>query len=100
MLRDFPHLLLLSGDVSLNPEPVQKSSSKNSTICESLNKKGLHSADVNLNSLLSKRDEIRYIANKTKAAIIGIKEPKLYYTLPASELSLPGEDGFNSRKIF
>ena len=37
-----------------------------------------------------KKDEIRCIANKTKAAIIGITESKLDHTVPDSEVNFPG----------
>ena len=38
------------------------------------------------------KDEITCIANKTKAAVIGIKESKLDHTVPDSEVNLPGYD--------
>ena len=38
----YKFLLLLSGDVSLNPGPIQRSPDISSTIWESLNKKGLY----------------------------------------------------------
>ena len=85
-------LLLLSGDVSLNPRPIQISPDVSSTIREPLNKKGLHFLYININSLLLKKDEIRCISNKIKAAIIGITESKLNDTVPDSEVNLPGYD--------
>ena len=78
----YKFLLLLSGDVTLNPGPIQRSPDISSTIREPLNKKGLHFLHININSLLSKKDEIRCIANKIKAAIIGITESKLDHTVP------------------
>ena len=39
-----------------------------------------------------KKDEIKCIANKTKAAIIGITESKLDHTVPDSEVNFPGYD--------
>ena len=42
-----------------------------------------------MNSLLLKADEIRCIANKTKAAIIGITESKPDHTLPDLEVNFP-----------
>ena len=88
----YKFLLLLSGDISLNLGPVQSSPDISSTIWETLNKKGLHFLHININSLLSKKDEIRFIANKTKAAIIGITESKLDHTVPDSEVNFPGYD--------
>ena len=83
---------MVSEDASLNPGPIQRSLDINPTIWEPLNKKGLHFLHVNINILLSKKDEIRCIANKTKAAIIGITESKFDHTVPDSEGSLPGYD--------
>ena len=85
-------LLLLLRNVSLNPGPIQRSPDINSTIWEPLNKKGSHFLHININSLLSKKDEIRCIANKTKAAKIGITKSKLYHTVPDSEVNLQGYD--------
>ena len=82
--------LLLSRNVSLNPEVIQRSSDINSTKWEPLNKKGLHFLHININSLLSKTDEIRSVTNKTKATIIGITESKLDHAVPDSEVNLPG----------
>ena len=88
----YKFLLLLSGDVSLNPGSVQRSPDICPNIWEPLNKKGLHFLHISINSLLSKKDEIRCIANKTKAAIIGITESKLDHTVPDSEVNFPGYD--------
>ena len=85
-------LLLLSGYVILNPGLIQRSPYINSTIWEPLNRKGLHFLHININSFLSKKVEIRCIANKTKAAIIGIAESKLDHTITNSEVNLPGYD--------
>ena len=85
-------LLLLSGDVSLNPGLIQSSPDVSSTIREPLNKKGVHSLDININSLHSKTDGIRFIANKSEAAIIGITESNLDYTIPNSEINFPVYD--------
>ena len=84
----YQFLLLLSGDVSLNPGPVQISLAVNINICEPLNKKGLHFLHININSLLSKIDELKRIVNKTKAAIIGITESKLDHTVQNKNLTI------------
>ena len=39
--------------------------------------RGLHLIHLNINSLLPKIDKLRYIAKRTKAAVIGILESKL-----------------------
>ena len=88
----YQFLLLLSGDVSVNPGPVQISPAVNVNIWEPLNKKGLHSLHININSLLPKIDELKCIANKTKASIIGITESKLDHTVPDLEVNLSGYD--------
>ena len=59
-------------------------------IWKPLNKKGLHFLHININSLLPKMDELKYITNKTKAIIIGITELKLDHTVPDFEVNLPG----------
>ena len=84
--------MLLSGDVSLNPEPIQISPAVNINIWEPLKKKGLHFLHININSLLPKIDELKCIADKTKAAIIEIAESKLDDTVPDLEVNLPGYD--------
>ena len=84
--------LLLSGDVSLNPGPVQISPPVNVNIWEPFNRKGLHFLHININSLLPKIDELKCIANKTKAATIGITESKLDHTVPDLEFNFPGYD--------
>ena len=43
---------------------------------------------MNVNSLLPKIDEIRYIAARTNAAVIGISESKLDETILQSEIQI------------
>ena len=86
----YQFLLLLSGDGSLNPEPDQISLAVNTNIWEPLKKKGLHFLHINRNSLLPKINELKCIASKTKAAIIGIIESKLGHTVSDLEVNLPG----------
>ena len=88
----YQFLLLLSGDISLNPGPVQISLAVTVNIWEWLNKKGLHFLHININSLLPKIDELKCIANKTKATIIGIAESKLDHTVPDLKVNLSGYD--------
>ena len=82
--------MLLSGDVSPNPGPVQRSPDISSTIWEPLNKKCLHFLHININRLLLKKDEIKCIANKSKVAITGITESKLDHTVPDLEVNFLG----------
>ena len=53
-------------------------------------KRGMHFIHININSLLLKIDELRYIANRTNASIIGISETKLDETILSSELEFAG----------
>ena len=64
----------------------------NTNICKPLNQKGLHFLHININSLLPKVDDLKCIAKKTKAAIMGITESKLDYTVPDLEVNLPVYD--------
>ena len=86
----YQFLLLVLGDLSRNPEPVQLSPAVNVNIWEPLNKKGLHFLQISKNSLLPKIDKLKCITNKTKAAIIGIAESKLNYTVFDLEVNLSG----------
>ena len=54
--------------------------------------KGLHFLHINVNSRLPKIDEVKLIANKSNAAILGISETKLDETVMDSELSIEGYD--------
>ena len=64
-------LILLSGNVSLNPGPSQMQL-KDDKIWKALITQGLHFGHLNVNSLLSKIDEIRDISNHIKPAMLGI----------------------------
>ena len=88
----YQFVLLLSGDVSLNPGPLQISPTVNFNIWEPLNKKGLHFLHINISSLLPKIDELKCIASKTKATIIGMTESKLDHTVADLKVNLPGYD--------
>ena len=46
----------------------------------------MHFIHININSLVLKIDELRYIANITNSSIIGISETKLLETILPSEL--------------
>ena len=52
----------------------------------------MHFIHININSLLPKIDEVRYIANITNASIIGISETKLDKTIWSSELEIDDYD--------
>ena len=109
----FRYILLLSGDISLNPGsftdifPFSNSSFSGSesrfhlgSNDENLDtekwtnfkKKGLHFIHININSLLPKIDEIRHMTKITNAAIVGIGETKLDESILSSEIDIEGYD--------
>ena len=55
-------------------------------------KRGLHFLYLNINSLLPKIDELRLIAKKSNAAIIGITESKLDKTILDNEVKIEGNE--------
>ena len=81
-------LLLLFGDKSLNPGPTAKSVS--SPFGNLLKIRVFIFLHLNINSTLSKLDELKTIAGKTKAAIIGITESKVENSISDSEVEIPG----------
>ena len=66
-----------SGDISLNPGPVYNNQSLYSNEWNVYRSKGIHLIHLNIKSLLPKIDEIRHIAERTKAAVTGMTESKL-----------------------
>ena len=91
-------LLLLSGDISLNPGPVYNNQSLHSNERNVFRSKGIHLIHLNVNSLLPKIDEIRYIAERTKAAVIGITESKVDESIFQSEIQIDNYDLFQCDK--
>ena len=55
---------------------------------KAFNKRGLHLIHLNINSLLSKIDELREIARKTTATVIGITESKLDGSVLDEEINI------------
>ena len=53
-------------------------------------KRGLHFIHLNINSLLSKIDELREIAKVSRAAVIGITESKLDDSVMDGEINIEG----------
>ena len=80
----FRLILLLSGDMNLNPGPTQISET-----WSVFKKRGLHFVHLNINSLSSKIEELRQIAKNTNSAVIGLSETKLDKTIFDSEVSIP-----------
>ena len=52
----------------------------------------MHFIHLNINSLLPKIDEIRYVAKLTNATVIGLSETKLDNTVLSSKLEIEGYD--------
>ena len=81
-----PLLLLLSGDISLNPGHFSNPQLFKQEEWQAFSNRGLHLIHLNINSLLPKIDELRDIAKRTKAAVIGISESKLDSTVLDPEI--------------
>ena len=79
-------LFLLSGDISLNPGPFSNPQLFKEEEWRAFSNRGLHLIHLNINSLLPKIDELRDIAKRTKAAVIGISESKLDSTVLDPEI--------------
>ena len=80
----FRLILLLSGDINLNPGPTQIP--KTWSVFRG---RGLHFVHLNINSLPSKIEELRQIAKDTNSAVIGLSETKLDKTIFDSEIYIP-----------
>ena len=80
----FRLILLLSGDINLNPGPTQISKT-----WSVFKKRGLHFVHLNINSLPSKIEENRQIAKDANSTVIGLSETKLDKTIFDSETSTP-----------
>ena len=85
-------LLILSGDISLNPRPVHNNQSLHSNEWNIFRSKGIHLIQLNVNSLLPKIDEICYTAEHTKSTVIGITESKLHKSIFQLEIEIDNYD--------
>ena len=82
-------ILLLSSDISLIPGP----SRTNHQLTENLKvfkNRRLHFIHFNINSLLSKIDELREIVKTSNATVVGITESKLDDSINNCELCIEG----------
>ena len=114
----FKFILLMSGVISLNPGPTVPK--RNDILWELVpfhicsfstermddkldylsvvsndtwnifQNRGMHFIHLNINSILLKIDEIRYIANLTNATVIGLRKTKFDNTVLSSELEIEG----------
>ena len=57
---------------------------------KTFNKRGLHLIHLNINSVLSKIDELCETAKKTRTTVIGLTETKLYATILDGEINIDG----------
>ena len=85
-------LLLLSGDITLNPGSFHNLQPLDHDEWNIFKKRGLHLFHLNINSLLPKINELRHIARLTNAAVIGISESKLDDSVPTSEIQIDEND--------
>ena len=88
-LNSFFHLLILiSGDISLNPGPNHQHKLQRLNKWNIFKSKCLHFIHLNINSLLPKIEELRIIAKSTNATIISISESKLDESVLESEIQI------------
>ena len=81
-------LLLLSGDISLNPGPFHNLQSLDQNQWNIFRHSRPHFLHLNINSLLPKINEFRHIARLTNAAVIEISESKLDDFVPTSKIQI------------
>ena len=82
-------ILLLPSDISLNPGPNRT----NHQLTENLKvfkNRGLHFIHLNINSLLSKIDELREIVKASNVTVLGITESKLDDSTNKCEIYIVG----------
>ena len=81
-------LLLLSGDISLSPGPVHQGTLQCSNEWNVFKNRGLYFVHLNINSLLPKIEELRFIVKSSIAAFIGICETKLDASALEQEINI------------
>ena len=82
-------MLLLSGDISLNPGRFQNFQPFDHDDWKIFKHRGLHFLHLSINSLLPKIDELKHI---TDAAVIGISESKLDDSVLTSKMQIDEYD--------
>ena len=85
-------LLLLSGAISLNLGPFYNNQPLHSNELNIFRSRGIHLIHLNVNSFLPKIDEMRYIAESTRATVIGITESKLNESVFQLEIQIDNYD--------
>ena len=81
-------ILILSGEISLKPGPVYNDHPPKLKEWYIFKIKGLGLPHLNVNRLLPKIDELRYIARFSNASVTGITESKLYNYILDSEIQI------------
>ena len=81
-------VLILPGDISLNPRPIYNHHPSNLMEWDIFKIKRLHLLHLNVNSLLPKTDELRNIAKLSNAAVIRMTESKLVNYVLDSETQI------------
>ena len=77
-------MLIFSGDINFNPGPVYDSQLSFSNEWDIFKTKGIHLIHLNINSLLPKFDEIRYISASTNVTVseylnLSLTKPLFYW---------------------
>ena len=85
-------LLILFNDIRLNPGLVYNNQSLDSNEWNFFRSKGIHLIHLNVNSLFPKIDEIRFIAECSKAIVIGIMKSKFEESIFKSEIQMDNCD--------
>ena len=81
-------LLLLSGDKSLNPGHVHQNTLQCLNEWKVFKKRGLHFIHLNISSLLSKIEEVCYIAKSLNPVVIGNCKSKIDASVLDPEISM------------
>ena len=89
-MKCYQFLILLPGDISLNPCPSEYQQGNNNKF-EPFHRCGLHSLHINVKSLLLKIKELRDIVGHTKPAILGITESKLGSSVSYQQVNINGD---------
>ena len=84
----FHLLILLSGDISLNPGRNRQHKLQWLNEWNIFESRGLHFIHLNINSFLPKIEELGIIAKSTNAAIISISETKLHESALEPEIQI------------
>ena len=82
-------ILILSSNINLNPKPNRTNRQLTEKL-EVFKNRGLHFIHLNINSLLSKIDELREIVKASNATVLGITELKLDDSTNDCEICIEG----------